>query len=200
MACKTQVTTSSGTFTFHDQAVKRCEAKKMCSGAGEILAPVENKEDLSALLQLTEQKCGMFADRPSFFTGLDIAVCEEDEDKVFTDGAKWDPKIHGPLYRWDKYAQYADVRYALLTDAEKVKIIGDFSCGDMKANFVCLKPAKPTGESEALLKNSDLHSFNNLAFLAFAIPTVAFFFAVGVAVKFYRRNRVLEEEKRSMLN
>ena len=198
-----QVTTKSGTFTFHDQLVRRCKAKKICESKGEILAPVENKEDSHALFEVTMQECGMFLDVPEFHTGLDITLCGNKEERVFTDGVKWNQTIHGSLYEEIlPIPDLANARTPLYGGTLKdiVYITPDNYCGPLISNFICLKPAKPTGESEALLKNADLHSFNNLAFLAFAIPTVAFFCAVGIAMKFYRRNRVLEEEKRTMLN
>ena len=202
MACRMQTTTKSGTFTVHGQRIKKCKAKKICESKGEILAPIETKEDLHAIHELLMQGCGVFENMPLFHTGLDIAVCGKEEKRVFTDGAKWNQTLHGPLYEEVSFVSDSNVRIAAIgeTNLEIIYIVPDETCGEMDANFICLKPAKPTGEPEALVKNADLHSFNNLAFLAFAIPTIAFFCAVGIAMKFYRRNQVLEEEKRNMSN
>ena len=197
-----QTTTKSGTFTVHGQRISKCKAKKICESNGEILAPIETKEDLDAIHELLMQGCGVFKYLPLFHTGLDMAVCGKEEKRVFTDGVKYNETLHGSLYEEVSFASESNVRIAAIgeTVLEIIYIIPDDRCGEMEANFICLKPATPAGKSEALVKNADLHSFNNLAFLAFAIPTMAFFCAVVVAVRFYRRNRVLEEEKRNMLN
>ena len=204
MACRMQTTTKSGTFTVHDQWVKKCRAKKICESKGEILAPIETKEDLHAIHELLMQDCGVFPPLPLFFTGLDVNVCGKKEERIFTDGVKFNETLHGSLYEeiHFKFMDDSNVRTAAIgeTNLEIIYITPDSTCGEMEANFICLKPAKPNGEPEALVKNADVNSFNNLAFLAFAIPTVAFFCVVGIAMKFYRRNQVLEEEKRNMSN
>ena len=197
MSCKSQVTTKSGTFTFHDQLLSYCKAKKFCASEGEILAPITNKENLEALKKVTRQSC-FKGKTMRWNTGLDIEVCNGVEvKKVFTNGVNWNEKLHGPLYEETYYAHLTNMRNAIFrgpTVADKVDIMGDMSCRGRVETFICLKPASESNP-EKLVKGSGVHSFNSLALLAFVVPTVAFFCAAFVATKLYKQLQSLEAVK-----
>ena len=198
MSCKNQVTTKSGTFTFHLDMVTYCEAKKICASKGEIVAPITNREDLEAVTKLALQDCGGFRDWTNYTFGLDIKVCDDEEERVFTNGVKWDESLHGGLYVDAPNAHDSNIRTADFDptwNANHAYIVGDSSCTGPLNRFICLKPAEVESTSEALVKNNHVESFNFLAILAFVVPTVAFFCAIGVAIKFHRRIQYLKAKK-----
>ena len=58
--CKTEVTTSSGTFTFYSESVPNFRAKILCAEKGAILAPFTNEEDISAVRGILDLKCDFY--------------------------------------------------------------------------------------------------------------------------------------------
>ena len=74
-SCPSEVTTPTGKFTFHNEKMSMCEAKKFCAAKGEILAPITNKEDFSAvyktLLSGDHEGCWLQGFH-KFMIGLDI--------------------------------------------------------------------------------------------------------------------------------
>ena len=64
--CKTSVTTTTGTFTFHNDGVPRCKAKLLCAQKGEILAPFTNQADVDAVYGLQNWDCDFYRFTYSF--------------------------------------------------------------------------------------------------------------------------------------
>ena len=98
MSCPKSVTTSSGTFSYSERQMTRCEAKKYCRERGQILAPITTQEDKDAVLTMFNEKCFNHYTESFYHIGLDVFPCGDTQERVFTNGVKYDANIHGHLY------------------------------------------------------------------------------------------------------
>ena len=96
MSCKTSITTSSGTFSFSEKVMSRCEAKKYCRDKDAILAPITTQEDKDAVKKMLDSDCSLWT-QYSDSTTLDLMYIhvatsrsaslrmESSTTKIFTD-------------------------------------------------------------------------------------------------------------------
>ena len=153
--CTTVVNTASGEFTFHSEVMSRCEAKKFCKKEGGILAPVTNREDLNALKEAAYNKnkdCPFHYGVHQYNVGLDITPCGyKKQDRWFTNGVKWDKKIHGPLYEETDTSLVYPCTYAGFfpytgDNGDMIIALRGDNCDEVPFRFICLKPAPKSTE------------------------------------------------------
>ena len=148
--CPTSITTNSGTYTFYDQRVEKCEAEEICQSKGQILAPITNMEDRKAIEKLGSQRCGIFLDHyaSSYHIGLEIKKCGNKVTKVFSNGVAYNKTLHDSFYHFYPAKGYEHCLTALWMPYQGVEapiyVIGKFNkCKDYHERFICLDPAKP---------------------------------------------------------
>ena len=76
--CDTSVTTPTGVFTYIDKEVTKCEAKTECLQRGEILAPITNVADFTALKTIADTlnpDCKFHYGLIDYHIRLDINIC-----------------------------------------------------------------------------------------------------------------------------
>ena len=151
--CETVVNTPSGEFTFYDEVMYRFGAKKFCKEQGAILAPITNRRDMKAVKEAAHNKeCPFHRGAHIYNLGLDITPCGyKKQDRVFSNGVKWDELIHGPLYEVHDTTLRWPCNYAGLFTNEgkngKAKIqMMDFGCVEEPHRFICFKPASDNSE------------------------------------------------------
>ena len=206
-SCSSEVTTPTGRFTLHQEKMSMCEAKKVCAGKGEILAPITNKEDFSAvyktLLAGDHEGCWLQS-FDYFMTGLDITPCGKGkQERVFTNGEVWDQSVHGKLYfdhinSWFKPCVHAGIYYDLNQPALAMWL----DCYQDAQRFICLKPADPAKvvssdscaapHSEALQAVNASQSFFAVGLIV-CLALFAFCFAF-IALRYHRKYRDVEEK------
>ena len=203
-SCTTQVTTPSGRFTFHEQRMSICEAKKFCAEKNEILAPITNEEDSLAIARTIREgdhEGCWFHDFQRFFIGLDVTPCGKGkQERVFTNGEVWNPEVHDKLYAdnpetWNKPCVFANF------DEDTPFIAFWEGCYEEADNFICLKPTDPTkvvsrdcsSNSEALIVNKTNQSFIAVGFVGF-LALAAIFLAL-IATRYYKKYHNIEEKQ-----
>jgi len=216
--CPTSITTNSGTFTFYEQRVEKCEAEHICKSKGQILAPITNLQDRVAIGKLSSQKCGIFIDRyvSAYHIGLEIKKCGNKVTKVFSNGVTYNKTLHDKFYHFYPAKGYDHCLTALYVPNGEVKapisVIGKYNkCKDYHERFICFNPAKPdnistvTEEAHHLKRskrsvkfsrNNDLLDQQNFYFVSqiFGVcflATVCCFLLVTIR-KLKKRNNFLE--------
>ena len=150
--CPTSITTTSGTFTFYEQNVPKCEAEQICQSKGHILAPITNMEDRKAIEKIGGQECGIFREFvQGYHVGLDIKTCGNKFTKVFSNGVKYNKTLHDKLYYFYPIKKF-DCLTALYPPGygadEQIVVVAKYNnCKDYSRRFICLDPAKPDNNS-----------------------------------------------------
>ena len=98
MSCIKSIKTSSGTFSFSEKEMTRCEAKKYCRERGQILAPITTTEDKEAVLKMLDPDCVDYYSETFYHIGLDVYPCGDKQERVFTNGVEYNKDVHGHLY------------------------------------------------------------------------------------------------------
>ena len=139
MHCSNKVTTSSGTFTAYNDKMSRCEAKKFCQNKGHILAPITNQEDKDAVIKMLYPGCPQHrGPMYHYHIGLDVSYCGKSQDRVFTNGVKYNDKIHGRFYT-DTSSPDDKCPMAYLVSRVKSVVIGvEPYCNPQKIKVLCL--------------------------------------------------------------
>ena len=180
--CVKQVTTPSGVFTFFEEEVLKCDARKRCAEKGQILAPILSTEDAQALLRATvESSCEFHSHLDPYHIGLDIlkTKCGKKEEKIFTNGVVFDEAIHGKVYR-ELDRHWLDCRhagfYGLGNPPENPLVITTYDC-DEKLRYICLKPADKTAAplvSESPVSSSFAYlNYTSVPIVLIAIAIIA---------------------------
>ena len=208
-SCSTELVTPTGKFTFHDEEVSICEAKKICAKNGEILAPITNRQDYNAIIKVTKMgnhpSCPFHHGDQMYFIGLDITPCGKGkQDKVFSNGVVWNEKIHGKLYvdQWESdTSPCAYAEFGSWGSNPWLSTWGDL-CYEKTSRFLCLKPSNPVkvqsnscGLPEAI-KSSDEQNFTSVAIIAFCGIACVFF--AFIAVKYYKKYRSIEKKHKQV--
>ena len=200
MPCSESLKTKSGTFTFYDEKLTKCEAELKCMKMGQLLAPVSNKRDAKKILKFFENNIDItcsISPWDAYWIGLDTTFNGTMREKVFSNGIKWNDKKHSKIY--NKVYKNEDgncpVAYVLPMIDEDPFVYGDESlkCDiRMKRKYFCLKPA---GEATAESINQDSTKNAVTLLSGFLAATVFMFVAVViVAVRLHSKNRRLVEE------
>ena len=188
MSCSNfSVKTKTGTFTAYTEKVSKCEAEKRCKKRGEILAPIANRRDAKKILKLfksnTDENCPVSLHGVgSFWLGLDVTYTENEQERVFSNGVKWDEKKHSKIYHnyLDGYTECAKAIFSpYMHDEENgpFEILDESEdCVLNKLRYLCLKPAADTS-AEPIVQKREYEASSVL------LPAV-FFVAVSVFLAF----------------
>ena len=222
--CPTSVTTKSGTFTFHDQKVPRCEAEKICRSLGQVLAPITNWEDKKALQKIADQKCGMFKQRGHLYhLGINYDKCGDSEAHIsFTNGVQWNQTLHESLYRFSKESIsncMTTFWMPVLSMDTKFVVYGrqgldPSGCQEYPHKFICLQPAqvaekKSSSESVAKLRRAErslagisgseeMSAASPLQMAAFCVLALFCCFLFVVIKSLKRENHLLKKNNDSL--
>ena len=148
MPCLTEITTASGTFIAHNEAVGREEARKICNNENSILAPIVSQADKDAILKLTSSKgCRANSGWFEYHIGLEVTPSCKNKQKYFANGVAWDEQLHSHLYKDETTSDYAlAVSVFVPIDGENslriVDCTNDNYCKPFPSRFICFREAK----------------------------------------------------------
>ena len=210
MTCLNSVTTSTGKFTLYYDRVSRCQAKKRCKESGQILAPIKNKSDLDAIINL--QKNNDYSEScvwgnaywGKYHVGLDVKNVGGTLFREFTDGTKWDECEMGDLYLVNQPHKCPRALYENLKGAELSIAPENYECNSKTAlaQYICLKPAENTSVTSAehlVQGNSGSNSFIlTTAIGGAAFMAVCVFATVGLMIRMKNKVKNCEEEMKMM--
>ena len=185
-SCDRSVTTATGTFTFRNELLTKCQAKEACLRDGQILASVTSSRDLQALNDLAgsyDGGCGI-----GFYTyhiGLDVKKCGEVETRLFTNNVLYDKSEHDRLYEWHGDPT-KDINVAIYYPMFKKMYIVKSSHGKGKRKFVCLKPNSTSGHSARLL--SEEGNRHNFSLLMATVAVMVALVSIVLVLKFKKES------------
>ena len=139
---KLVVETQKGTYTFphNDFVLGRCAAEKKCTELDSILAPFTDRSEFDAVMSAVHS-CDHKEKFEFSHVGLNIA--EDNSTRVFSNGAQFDYKLHGDLYR-ENERDMLDCPQAYFNplSEDKLDIWPLFGCRPRYGHYVCFKPKK----------------------------------------------------------
>ena len=164
MSCQNSVTTKTGTFTFYEEVVSRCEAELRCMKKGELLAPITNTQDANKIVKLFNNNVGKehctFATNVaySYWIGLNITYNESKQEKIFSNGIQWNDTKHMKIYT-NYLKEYSDCPIAMFQPYFPPKpfpIMGDSESCKVGSwvRYVCLKP-NDDKSAESIIQDKD---------------------------------------------
>ena len=148
----------SGTFTVHYKYNHNfTAAQKECAKHGQILAPITEKEDFDAIVEVlsaeNEENILTGRDFTQYMVGLEVAY--DNSKKVFMNGVEFDKEKHGAFYKDDQYHELANGRcpLALLWPMDPTAITVEYTwCETDFYDYICFKPKnKPCASPDALV-------------------------------------------------
>ena len=187
---KNKVTTSTGTFTFHEEKVNKCKAKQICEEQGEVLAPLTKNSDRKQIreaLKFDDDACYDFWLGKRFHIGIDVEVCEGELYPSTTTGEKISSDLEKNFQMVNFLPNFKAVDTSFVPvspfgsqrlDGMTMIAWGQSKHSSAKYSFACLKPAESTPEQ--LLSDSPFSKTLFAAFglaLCFAVSTVGFILA-----------------------
>ena len=206
MSCSYSFTTPTGTFTIYNENLSKCQAEQKCKKMGQILAPITNKRDAKRLRRHFDKnheagpECPISSGYPDeYHIGLEIT---DTDQKVFSNGVKWNDKKHSKLYddlRKDDYLEVNEnctiaLYFPFFEDKPLLYRHESKDCDPMRAKYICLKPAdKASAKSLVHEDNSNLYgnaAVSNVTLFAAFMALCCAFFAVG----YKRQNEKLKKE------
>ena len=195
MSCSYSIKTSSGTFTAYNQLLDRCSATKFCKNKGHILAPIVNDEDKAAITKLLNPDCEIHQGSRFWHLGLDITPCGDTQDRVFTNGQKYDKSVHGHLYvdynTPETKCPLAYMHYLYYTN--RLYIGTKAACKQQKMKFLCLDQS--TATAQPIVQNDD---YLKLSLNQTLVGVGGFFIVFGcmalAVTKYYIQTKVLKKE------
>ena len=164
---KRKVKTSTGVFTFHEEEVKKCKAKRICAEKGEVLAPLTKHRDrkrIQKALKFDDDECFEFWLGKRFHIGIDYDVCADEEFyPITTTGEKISSKLEKnfqfvSLIPNNKVIDTSFVPvspfYNDMRDNMSMVAFGNYVPSSEKYSFACLKPTEAKTTSESLVSDS----------------------------------------------
>ena len=154
----------SGTFTaFYGYNKNFTAAQKECAKHGQILAPITEKEDFDAIVEVlsAENEYNVITGRDfwEYIVGLEAAY--DNSKKVFMNGVEFDEEKHGSFYKDDQENQLGkngNCPLALLWPENPSFINVKYTyCESEGYSYICFKPKnKPCLSSDALVGESSV--------------------------------------------
>ena len=201
MSCINSVTTKTGTFTFYNEFVTKCEAELKCLKKGELLAPITKKRDANRIMKLFKSNTGkencVFGTNSasSYWLGLDITFNKDKQEKVFSNGVRWNDKKHSKIYT-DYLTEYTDCPVALFEPfavEEPFPLVWETRyCNYSQTNkYVCFKPSNIKATAECVTQEKE--NVENGIFLPIGVVAAAILiFAIGAfgAGVLYQKSKV----------
>ena len=162
MTCSNSIETSTGTFYFYEEWLSLCQAKLKCMEMGQILAPITKKSDADKIIELfnTNYEKDIYCKHntyngASYWVGLDIVYNGTKQERVFTNGIKWDKKTQGEIYKdylEDSYAECTAAMFQPTFIQDPFFIEAEICKPTQIASFVCLKPKKQSSAEYIIQK------------------------------------------------
>ena len=198
MPCTNTTTTASGTFTVYNKELTKCEAKRFCREKGHILAPITTQQDKDAVYKLLDPRCKEHQGFKFYHLGLDITPCGDTQDRVFTNGVKYDKDIHGSLYIDFNTPQSKCPLAYIQYNSDTPFVIGHKpGCYPQKLKFLCLDQSTAAASPITQSKVGSFTVNANQIILAAGGVLVAFGCFAFATAKFYRENKLLKKELNS---
>ena len=196
MTCGYSTTTPSGTFTVYNQLLDKCSATKFCKKKGHILAPILTNEDKAAVRKLIDPLCDIHQGVRHYHLGLDITPCGNAQDRVFSNGVKYNKDVHGHLYiDYNTPATKCPLAYISYLYGPIRLVIGTKNnCEQEPMKFICLDQS--TATASGITKNEDDYYkvSSKKALVAVGGAFIAFGCLAMVTLRFYRQNNLLKKE------
>ena len=148
---KLVVETKKGIYTLpsgDNYAKGRCAAEAKCTEMEAILAPFTEKAEFDAVDKAI-LACEHQNDYEAKFVGLKIS--KDNSSRVFSNGVKFDYKLHGDLYEETQVTMPRDCPGAYMDplNEDKIVIASEYNCWDIKTKYICFEPKK-AAKSEAV--------------------------------------------------
>ena len=197
MSCPKSVTTSSGTFSFSEKQMTRCEAKKYCRERGQILAPITTQEDKDAVLTMFNDKCFNHYSESFYHIGLDVFPCGDTQERVFTNGVKYDAIIHGHLYAdYGKPDHKCPQSYLKSLSLIRTPfIIGTKpNCFPQKHRALCLDQSTATASAVTKKKTENFEVSPTKVLVGTGGIFIVFIGSILLVVKLYKSKEKLRKE------
>ena len=193
-SCKNSITTSRGTYTFHEEEMTKAEAKQFCEDKGQILAPITSKAEFDKVHQYASS-CGNLGGWNFYHIGLYVF---RKDVKLFSNCEKWNSAKHEGLFDWDMdngpcYSTYYSPNHNIMS------VEPDLYCSGIKVSRpICFEAAdSQKNNSEALVKGKVSNTFTIPGFLTAVGVLVATGFCV-MAVALFVSVRKLKNLKQKL--
>ena len=178
--CSNSLTTSRGTYTFHQEKMTKAKATKFCEAKGQILAPITSQEEFDTIHNHVV-KCRNLCGYIVYHIGLYVLGKDL---KIFSNHETWDSAKHEGLFDWysredDDYFQPYYMPFDNRMTVETIHL-----CKSGEARPICFKAAdNPKSNSEALVNSKVSNTFTSSGFLTAVVVLVAMgFCAMAVAL------------------
>ena len=194
------VETEKGKYTIpsgndsSDYAKGTCIAQERCTEIGAILAPFTDKSEFDAVMEAINS-CEHQNTYANKWVGL--LISKDNSSRVFTNGVKFDEKIHGSLYQENSVGMPRNCPVAIL-DAyrtNKLQISANRMCRPGLRPYVCFE-AKKTIESDAITSDTAGANTSLLAAVG-SVVIVALVCVIGFMAK---QNKSLKLKLQQNLN
>ena len=180
------VETGKGKYTipsgndFSDYVKGTCVAQERCTELGAVLAPFTDKFEFDAVMQAISscEYQNIYANK---WVGL--LISRDNSTRVFTNGVKFDEKVHGGLYQENPVGMPTNCPVAILdaTRTNKLQISANQMCVPQKRPYICFG-AKKTFKSDAITGHTINVKTSHLAAVA-SITLIAVVCIIGFMAK-----------------
>ena len=158
------VETEKGKYTIpsRDFVVGTCIATERCTELGAILAPFTEQSEFDIVMKAIKS-CEY--QHPTHLKWVGLLISKDNSTRVFTNGVKFEDKIHGDLYQENHVTMPKNCPIAVLDPerTNKLQIDVNRKCRPQRRPYICFEPKK-TINSDAI--TSDTASSNTSLFIA----------------------------------
>ena len=193
--CSNSLTTSRGTYTFHQEQMNKSQATKFCKDKGQILAPITSQEEFDTIHNHMI-KCRNLCGPRTYHIGLYVM---HKDLKFFSNCEEWVPEKHEKLYYYDESLDDSNCYQAYYSPFnDRMSVFVDPRCGKVEFQPICFKAAgKNNKNSEALVNSESSNTFTSPRFLIAVLVLVATGFCV-MAVALFVSVRKLKNLKQRL--
>ena len=185
--CGNSLTTSVGTYTFHNSEMTKDDAAKFCEDRGKILAPITSQEEFNKIHKYVQGCCNLGG-----FTSYNIGLYVIGKNtKLFSNCEKWDSAKHEHLFTWNMENGPCYEAYYAPMDG-KMTVSQDPRCGRTDGRPICFEAAN----AQALVKSESSNAFASVSTLSVMMAVAAL--VVSLAVALFISVRKLKHLKQSL--
>ena len=189
-----------------DDSVTRKEAHRKCAGYGAILAPITEKSDLDAILEVLLRDTEDERRWKFYHVGLEVA--RDNSSRIFNNGVKFDSHKHGAFYK-EFHGSLEDheclTSYIVAWNETLAGVYVDaVRCVASYQNFVCLKPknsncysAGALAEENSLKYEKSMQAMYVVGTGLFCMTVVAALLALTFRKRLQRPQRFTEQTPRA---
>ena len=158
------VETEKGKYTIpsRDFVVGTCIATERCTELGAILAPFTEQSEFDIVMKAIKS-CEY--QHPTHLKWVGLLISKDNSTRVFTNGVKFEDKIHGDLYQENHVTMPKNCPIAILdsTRTNKLQISVNRLCKPQLRPYICFEQKKPA-KSDAI--TSDIKGVDTRLFIA----------------------------------